>query len=53
MITADGKKLVKFEPGEDESWQDLAELQAPGLNKGGRCAVSADGRYLALVNLRP
>jgi hypothetical protein len=53
MITADGKKLVKFEPGEDESWQDLAELQAPGLNEGGRCAVSADGRYLALVNLRP
>ena len=53
MITAEGKKLVKFEPGQDESWQDLTELQATGLNTGGRCAVSSDGHYLALVSLRP
>ena len=53
MITAEGTKLVKFTPGTDERWQDLAELTAPGLNRGGRCAVSPDGRLLALVNLRP
>jgi len=53
MITAAGSKLLEFKPGDDEGWQDLAELEAPGLDKGGRCAVSPDGRYLALVNLRP
>ena len=53
IITADGSKLAKYEPDEDDWWQDLADLEAPGFNKGGRCAVSADGRYLALVNLRP
>jgi hypothetical protein len=52
MITADGSKLLAFRPGEDERWADLTELEAPGLDKGGRCAVSPDGRYLALVNLR-
>ena len=53
MITAAGSKLLRSRPGEDEGWQDLVALEAPGLNKGGRCAVSPDGRYLALVNLRP
>ena len=52
MLTADGAKLLRFKPGEDEQWQPLAELSAPDLNKGGRCAVSPDGRYLALVNQR-
>jgi len=53
MITAAGSKLLQFKPGEDENWQDLAVLDASGLDKGGRCAVSPDGRYLALVSLRP
>jgi len=53
MITAEGAKLAKFTPGKDDWWQDLIELEAPGLEQIGRCAVSADGRYLALVNLRP
>jgi hypothetical protein len=53
MITAAGSTLLKFDPQEDEEWQDLAALEAPGLDKGGRCAVSPDGRYLALVALRP
>jgi len=53
MLTADGSKLVKFQPGQDDRWQDLVELEAPGLSRGGRCAVSVDGRYLALVSLRP
>lgn len=53
MITADGARLLAFEPGVDDQWRDLVELAAPGFNKGGRCAVSPDGQYLALVNLRP
>ena len=53
MITAEGVDLVSFKPEQDEWWQELVELDAPGLNKGGRCAVSPDGRYFALVNLRP
>jgi len=53
MITAAGSKLLQFKPGVDEDWQDLSSLEAPGLDTGGRCAVSPDGRYLALVNLRP
>jgi hypothetical protein len=52
MLTADGTKILRFKPGEDEQWQALTELSAPGLNVGGRCAVSPDGRYLALVNQR-
>jgi hypothetical protein len=52
LITADGNKLLTFEAGKDDWWRDLAELQAPGLTTGGRCAVSSDGRYLALVNRR-
>lgn len=53
MITADGLKLLAFKPGVDDQWRDLVELDAPGVNRGGRCAVSPDGQYLALVNLRP
>ena len=53
MITAAGSELLMLKPGDDNGWQDLAALEAPGLNKGGRCAVSPDGLYLALVNLRP
>ncbi len=53
ILTADGNKLMRFTPGVDDWWQDLAELRAPDLSTGGRCAVSSDGRYLALVNRRP
>ena len=53
MITAAGSNLLQFKPGEHDGWQELASLEAPGLDTGGRCAVSPDGRYLALVNLRP
>lgn len=53
MITAAGTRLLQFQPGVDEDWRDLALLEAPGLDKGGRCAVSPDGRFLALVSLRP
>jgi hypothetical protein len=52
MLTADGKKMLRFKPGVDEHWQPLTELSAAGLNIGGRCMVSPDGRYLALVNQR-
>lgn len=52
MITADGANLLQFQPGKHDGWQGLAELEAPGLTTGGRCAVGPDGRYLALVNLR-
>jgi len=52
MLTADGNKLLQFKPGTDQQWQARSELSAPGLAKGGRCAVSPDGRYLALVSVR-
>lgn len=53
MITAQGSKLMRFSPGDDDRWQELAQLEAPGLHQGGRCAISPDGGLLALVNLRP
>ena len=52
MLTAEGPKMLRFKPGEDTLWRPLTELSAPGLNSGGRCAVSPDGRYLAVVNQR-
>lgn len=52
LITADGTSLLQFRPGQDEFWEPLVELKAPGLNVGGRCAVSPDGRYFALVHQR-
>lgn len=52
MLTAEGTRILRFTPGIDEGWQPEAGLSAPGLNSGGRCAVSHDGRYLALVNNR-
>lgn len=53
MITAAGSNLLQFKPGEHGGWQELASLEASGLDKSGRCAVSPDGRFLALVSLRP
>jgi hypothetical protein len=52
MLTADGVAMLQFKPGTDDQWQPLTELTAAGLHIGGRCAVSPDGRYLALVNQR-
>lgn len=52
MLTARGTRMLGFKPGTDKTWQPLVTLEAPGLNEGGRCAVSPDGKYLALVNTR-
>ena len=52
MLTASGRQVLEFEPEIDADWQPLVELDAPGLNTGTRCAVSPDGRYLALVGER-
>jgi hypothetical protein len=52
MLTAEGTRILRFRPGVDEAWQPEARLRAPELGAGGRCAVSPDGRYLALVSQR-
>jgi len=52
MLTADGNKMLQFKPGIDKEWQLRSELSAPGMSKGGRCAVSPNGRYLAVVGSR-
>jgi len=52
ILTANATHLQKFVPQVDKDWQPLVDLAAPGFVKGGRCAVSPDGRYLALVNSR-
>lgn len=52
MLTAAGSTLVRFRPGQDTQWELEAELRAEGFEVGGRCAVSPDGRYLAIVGVR-
>ena len=52
ILMADGNKLLQFKPGSDKEWQPRSELSAPGLGSVGRCAVSPDGRYLAVVGNR-
>lgn len=50
MLRADGSRLTTFDPVTKESWEKLTDLEAKGFVKGGRCSVSKDGRYLAIVN---
>jgi hypothetical protein len=48
MLTLDGSTLLRFRPGRSQSWETAVELGAEGFDNGGRCAVSPDGRYLAV-----
>ncbi len=52
LLTIDGIAILNGDPKVDTQWKPLAKLLAPGFVKGGRCTVSADGRYLAVVNTR-
>jgi hypothetical protein len=52
MLTLDGSTLLRFRPGQSQSWETAAELEAEGFGNGGRCAVSPDGRHLAVVARR-
>ena len=50
MLRASGNVLTQFDPETDAPWEELTTLNAKGFVKGGRCMVSKDGRYLAMVN---
>lgn len=50
ILTAAGRKILEFRPGVDRAWREVATLEAPGFAQGGRCAVSPDGRTLAVVS---
>jgi hypothetical protein len=50
MVRANGDELTEFDPTTATSWESVTTLKVNGFVKGGRCSVSKDGRYLAIVN---
>jgi Tol biopolymer transport system component len=45
-----GSKLFYLPPGENQTWKECADLSLYNLDHITRLAISADGKYLALVN---
>ena len=52
LLIADGRSLLRYRPGDEGTWQTVGGLEADGFGSGGRCAVSPDGRRLAVVSPR-
>ena len=50
MLRADGYTLTEYDPSTEDAWESVTDLEAKGFVNGGRCSVSKDGRYLAIVN---
>jgi Tol biopolymer transport system component len=50
MLRANGSTLTTYNPKTEAGWETVTELVGGQFVKGGRCSVSSDGRYLAIVN---
>jgi Tol biopolymer transport system component len=49
LITARGSRLYQFNPSTDTDWVPAADLASQGITNASRLAISADGRWLAVV----
>jgi hypothetical protein len=49
FLMGNGAKLMRYEPGVDKTWREVADLSAYGVAKITRLAVSPDGGKLVVV----
>ncbi len=49
LVTARGSRLYQFNPATDTDWVPAGDLASHGITNASRLAVSADGRWLAVV----